>query len=181
MGVVIQTPKPTHPVDEVAAASQNLGIAIINVAVGLNVNDNHKFVEELEKQVADLKNEISTTNTQLEKLVPGFKASSIVAAAVTEKSSTASPSNSNKNIPAGFTAVPDETNIHYYPITRAEFVHGLEHVQKDFIDNGGDISTHPFWKKYNADASYKELVVSKLVKKFDDGIAKMKLMNKSAK
>lgn len=117
----------------------------------------------------------------MEKLVPGFKASSIVAAPVAEKSSTASPSNSNKNIPAGYTVVPDEANIHYYQITRAEFMHGVEHAQKDFIDNGGDISTHPFWKKMNSDASFKEEVISKFMKKFDDGIAKMKSINKSAK
>jgi hypothetical protein len=164
-----------------SSSSQPVSIAIINVAVGLNVNDNHKFVEELEKQIADLKGEISTTNTQLEKLLPGFKASSIVSAPAAEKSTTASPSNNNNNVPTGYTMVPDEKNIIYYQPTRAEYMHGIEHAQKDFTDKGGDLSTNAFWKKYNGDASFKEEFVSKLMKKFDKGIAKNREIDNSKK
>lgn len=166
-----------------SASNQPVSIANINVAVGLNVNDNQKFVEDLEKQIVDLKNEISGTNAQLEKLVPGFKASASTAGSMVsaDKSATASPSNNNKNVPAGFTAVPGEENIRYYKVTREDFMKGVEIAQKNVTDNGGDLSTHPFWKKFNNDPSFKEETISKIMKKLDNGIAQMKNVNKSAK
>jgi uncharacterized coiled-coil protein SlyX len=159
---------------------QVAGISTINVAVGLNVNDNQKFVEELEKQIVELKNEISSTNTQLEKLVPGFKASSSPVAATVTSISNASPAIYNKNVPEGFTAVPEESNIHYYQITRADVLSGAELAQKNMKDNGTDISNHVFWKKFNSDPSFKEETINKLLKKFEEQVDEKKKLNSKA-
>ncbi len=58
---------------------------------------------------------------------------------------------------------------------------GVELAQKNLIDNGGDPSTHPFWKKFNSDTSFKEETISKFMKKLDNGITQLQKINKSAR
>jgi hypothetical protein len=57
-----------------STSANAVGLQNITVAIGLNVNDNQKIIENQQNEIEELKNEIVQTNLQLEKLVPGFKA-----------------------------------------------------------------------------------------------------------
>ena len=168
-----------------SSSKQSVGITNINVAVGLNVNDNQKFVEELEKQIVNLQNEISNTNAQLEKLVPGFKAPSSTVAPVlvatnNPKSTNTAPAVPNKNIPEGFTVVPEESSIHYYQITRADIISGDNLAQSSSKIKGIDVESHPFWKKFNSDPSFKEETINKILMQFNHQVNEKKVMNSRA-
>ena len=64
-------------------AMDPLQISMVNVAVGLNVNDNQKLIDDLKNELSELKNEQAATNQQLAKLIPGFK-SNVPVGTITE-------------------------------------------------------------------------------------------------
>jgi hypothetical protein len=74
-----------------STADNAVGLNNINVAIGLNVNDNQKLIEQQQNEIDDLKNQIAQTNAQLAKLIPGFKvanATATMAAATTTSNPT---------------------------------------------------------------------------------------------
>ena len=153
-------------------------INTVNVAVGLNVNDNQKVVDELQSEVDILKNQIAETNSMLEKLVAGFKAPGSSAQPASEKNTAQVTSPTTQSINGNTLMVPDETNIVYHELTKEQILQGVELAEKLMRDKGIDIDTHPFWIKYKADPSYKENVVTKIQSKLRDGFSDSQKINK---
>ena len=151
-------------------------ISIINVAVGLNVNDNQKVVDELQAQVTDLKNQFADLNNKLEKFMlesksPGSYSDKKNLTAVT----TASPQlQSVKEVET----VSDVNNeVVYNHLTRAEILQAAEAAEKIMRESGTDINTHPFWTQYKNSPSFKEAFINKIITLTENGIAEAKMKN----
>jgi hypothetical protein len=160
------------------SASSDIQIKTVNVAVGLNVNDNQKFVEELETQVSQLKSEIVSVNTQLEKLVPGFKAPAGLVVSSTAVPNHAVAQTSTQKANSQYTVTPDESNVQYYQLTREDVMKGAELAQKHMKDLGQDIQNHAFWKKFNQDRGFQEETINKILNTYNDRVNQAKQVNK---
>ncbi len=157
-----------------SASKETYGLSRINVAVGLNVNDNSLLIENLENKVSsqsteinDLKKQISETNKMLAQLVPGF-----TPPATTYVSSPSVPvSKSNQEYSL---ITPDASNVVYHQVTRIELDKAVEVAEKLMKEKGVDISNHPFWKKMKSDPSYKAEVYTKIENAIVAGIERNK-------
>jgi len=160
-----------------SSASEPAQISIINVAVGLNVNDNQKAVDELQDQVNSLKNQIAATNSLLEKLVPGFKVPGNASQPTAQQYAATTPT-SNNPANGGPVLVPDESNVIYHELTRDEVLQAIDMAEKQMRESGIDMAKHPFWKNYKSDPSYREALINKVLKKVKDAIAEDKKVNR---
>lgn len=143
------------------SSSTNDSYSIINVAIGLNTGDVSKLVSEQNKEINDLKGQINETNTILARLVPGFKE----AAGLKEPIVIKKPVISDNHNPVEIVKL-NTSNIVYFDLTNEQVSKGLDMAQQFFIEKGGNINTHPFWKKINNDPGYKEIVMNEIKKVF---------------
>ena len=157
-------------------SSNDPGVNLINVAVGLNVNDLSGVVQQQAAELEALKKQIGQTNHLLAELVPGFKEAVgqhnpvIMTADHDTHESDALPSEEHDH---DFLTqhdvemiTPDETNIVYYVPERAEYLEWIEMARQIYLDNGGKIETHPFWNRLASDPDYVEEVIQELESKF---------------
>ncbi len=148
-----------------SGSTETTSITVINVAVGVNVNDNQKVVDQLESQVNDLKNQIAATNEKLEKILAEFK----------------SPGSTNTAKPVPVTGinpiVPDENTIIYHHLTRDEAIQSLVMAEKMMRENGVDIEKHPVWIKYKNDPAFREAIINKILTAAEKGIEDAKKIN----
>jgi len=168
-----------------SSSENEMAINTVNVAIGLNVNDNQRIIQEQQKEIDQLKNQIAQTNAQLEKLIPGFKAPA-----------TTSPVNTATYLPAGKNTAQVVTNnnlvipenievpvalgpneIHYVEATKEDFVKGFEIAEQRMRANGDMSRYGEFWKKYNSDPSYKELILNKIMIKYKQGLDAQKALD----
>jgi hypothetical protein len=154
----------------------------INVAIGLNAGDISNLVREQSKEIEALKRQNQETNTILAKLVPGFKeAAGIQMESPIKKeidhslSSHVNPIGGNDNLDI---LTPDGTNILYFEITENMILEGIDMAEAIFIENGGDINTHPFWKRMKTDPSYNTEIVSELSSKMEKAVHMHQEVNK---
>jgi hypothetical protein len=162
-----------------------MAINTINVAIGLNVNDNQRIIERQQKEIDELKNQIAQTNTQLEKLIPGFKAPASTAnvAAYIPAGKNAAQLVTNNGIPP----VPESVNIpvplganeiHYVEATREDFIKGFEIAEQKMSSNGKMAPRYEeFWKKFNSDPSFKELLVNKIMAQYKSELDAQKALD----
>ncbi|NOT49651.1 MAG: hypothetical protein HOP10_00065 [Chitinophagaceae bacterium] len=148
-----------------SGTSQSNTISIINVAVGINVNDNQKVVDELQSQVSDLKNQIAATNDKLEKFMAELKSPGSTAPGKTVPLTSVNP------------IVPDESNIIYYQFTREQAEQSLVMAEKMMRESGVDIEKHPVWIKYKSDPAFKEAIIKKMLAITEQGIEDAKKIN----
>lgn len=157
-----------------SGTSETRTITIINVAVGLNVNDNQKVVDELQSQVSDLKGQVADINSKLEKLILGS-----VAPASSDKKeipvTTAPVPTQNGN---GVVPVMDMSNdVNYYHLKREEVMEFMVSAEKKMREEGTDIEKHPFWIKYKNSAAFKDAIINKIMTIAENGIAEAKKQN----
>lgn len=135
----------------------------VNVAVGLNTNDTSHFIEKLENQILEQKNEIDELKNVLEQ--------TIVRIAALEKggviSDEAHVENGSKGVSADGRNYTVENDIIYYEITDVDIENGLELAKKSMQEEGTDTKNHFVWKKLREDSSFKNKIVNLIKKKFD--------------
>lgn len=148
-----------------SGTSDTRTINVINVAVGINVNDNQKVVDELQSQVSDLKNQIAATNDKFEKLMAELKSPGSTTPAKTVPVTSANP------------IVPDESNIIYYQLTREQVEQSLVMAEKMMRENGTDIEKHPVWIKYKNDPAFKEAIINKILAIVEKEVENAKKVN----
>ncbi len=152
----------------------DLQINLINVAVGINTNDNSKKVAILEKKLNDqdteisgLKKQIAETNTLLAKLVPGFKNASpsgVSTSAVADNTIL-------KDAPQDYSNIKTSAlSFKSYTVPREDLMKGFEIARKMMKDKGMDINKNAFWKKFDTDPGYKEQVIQMIQKKVDETV-----------
>jgi len=157
----------------------------VNVALGLNVNDNQHLIKAQQNEINELKDQIAQTNSQLEKLIPGFKSNTpapkdnIVYGPGTSKNTATiisrdAPITEIANLPA--TLAPNE--VKYVEVKREDFVKGFE-IAYDKMKATGKMEDRyqKFWDKYNSDATYRNLVLDKLMDKYTQELSAQKALD----
>ena len=162
-----------------STADNPLALSDVNVAIGLNVNDNQKLIEQQQSEIEELKNQIAATNNQLEKLIPGFKAPGTKNVATTAQYKVAgsrntaqliTPNNSPSILPnLGYPKLA-ANEVHYLEVSRPDFEQGFVIAEEKMKVNGDNVKYEKFWKKFKSDPSYKEFILSKLMKKYNDEV-----------
>lgn len=155
------------------AATGSAQIHTINVAVGLNVNDNQKVVNELQEEVNSLKNQIAETNRKLDKLLSGNFAPAASAQSANEQiNSPIADDFRQANVP-----VPDASNVTYHELTTDEISAAADMAEKLSREKGIDVEGNVFWKKFKNDPEYKASIIKKIQDKVHTGIEEAKKMN----
>lgn len=160
------------------AWSSATGIAqinTINVAVGLNVNDNQKVVNDLQDELSSLKSQVAETNRMLAKLIPGFTAPNGPARQSLAQNNSVLPD--NRPFSQNDVIVPDGSNVDYHHLTRDEILQAVAMAEKQLRDKGIDVDNSTFWKQFKNDPAYKESIMNKIMDKVEAGIADAKKMN----
>ncbi|MBK9678528.1 MAG: hypothetical protein IPO69_06595 [Saprospiraceae bacterium] len=150
-----------------STAEDALKMNLVTVAVGLNVNDNQKLVDDLKLEIATLKNEMNSSYSQLAKLVPGF-----VPPASAVSASLTSPSTTTISNPG---SGGDIVDIPYAEVKREDILKGFEMAKNIMIEKKINIEDHPFWKKFNTEPEYKEMLIVSLQKKYNAALKQAKM------
>ncbi len=151
------------------SSSASDGASMVNVAIGLNTGDISKVVAEQSKEISELKSQISEINNTLAKLASGIKEPAAVVKADNGVKTPVFNPNTKDQHPVDFIK-QDASTIVYFDITTEQTTTMLEMAQKLFVEKGGDVNTHPFWKKINADPGYKEVIMNEIKKTFRNGM-----------
>ena len=169
-----------------SASDKALSINTVNVAIGLNVNDNQKMIEKQQSEIIELKSQIAQTNTQLEKLIPGFKAPMNSATVPVAKYMPTGTRNTYQPAPTDNSSAlstldypiklgPNE--VHYVEITRQDFEKGFEIAENKMKGNGDITKYEKFWKRYHAEPDYKAFILNRLMTKYKEELAAHKALD----
>jgi len=158
--------------------SQNEVFGQVNTAIGLNTGDISKVVVEQSKEISDLKSKMNETNVLLAKLVPGFKeAAGIKDVNVKTIPNLVRPTDVHDNHQGVVTATPGD--IVYFEVSNDQLNAMFAMAEKIFLENGGDVNAHPFWKKMKTEPGFKESTMQQVASKFKAAIHTHKDINKA--
>ena len=169
-----------------STADNALGLSNVMVAIGLNVNDNQKLIEAQQNEIEELKNQIAATNSQLEKLLPGFKAPgnklpvNAVKYRMTGSKNTAqliTPDNSPMPLPnLGYPKL-SANEVRYVEISKQDIEQGFNVADEKMNANGNNVKYEKFWKKFKTEPGYKEFIINKLMKRYNEELATQKALD----
>lgn len=148
--------------------SKSDGYGQVNVAIGLNSGEISRVVTKQNKEIVELKSKIKETNSILAKLVPGFaKEARLTAEEIGGPiASNVVPVVPSANVDNHTATHSTAGNIVYFEITRDQELAMFAMAEKLFVENGGDVNTHPFWSKMKTDPSYRESMMVQVQNKF---------------
>jgi hypothetical protein len=162
------------------SADNIFGFNMINVAVGLNTNDNNPILEKLETQVKEQAIVINTLKNQFEMLISRVDA--------LEKGKT------GIQYTEDYEGLPKKGEINgrkyeilnteigeliYWKLTIEEFDKALEIAEKTLLDDGFNLENNEFWKGLKTDPNFKNILFNKLEKKLDKQFHYHKELNKT--
>ncbi|GAA3589330.1 hypothetical protein Q4Q39_14600 [Flavivirga amylovorans] len=157
-------------------SNNSLGFNLVNVAVGLNRNDNNIIVERLAQKVEaqaveiqDLKKQITAIHEMLSN--PG-NANALVSKTSHEHQSHTEHETSTDDDhydDRKYEIIDtDEGEIVYWEVTREDFEKGLKMAEEQMRIDGVDIENNFLWKKLKNDSAYKERLLTQLKSKLDN-------------
>lgn len=142
------------------SSESQYGFKLINVAVGINNNDNTVVIERLEKQVSEqakelneLKMLLTETINRLNNLENGNSK--------TDATIVSAEDNHNDNLETSFTG-----DIVYYKVTDEDIEKALQMVEDKLIEDGVDIKKHIF-NKVKTDPLFKQKLIQKMKERVD--------------
>ncbi|MEL0456980.1 hypothetical protein WJN01_12140 [Flavobacteriaceae bacterium SZ-1-7] len=146
-------------------SSKTFGFNLVNVAVGLNKNDNNSIVIQLEQKVKEQAEEINELKSQIDEI------HNILSNLKQGKSF------SNQNLDElvinnfdgrDYEVVDtDHGKIVYWEVTKDDFEKGLAMAQEQMSANGVDVENHVLWKKINEDPAFKNMLFNKIKTRLD--------------
>lgn len=167
-----------------STAENPLGISTVNVAIGLNVNDNQKLVEKQQTEINELKSEIDKINAKLDKLING------------NTTIAATPVPNAHYIPTGKNAaqlIVDDNSmatssviqpvkigpnqIVYYQVTKEDFIRSFDFAQQSMKTSGEADKYEKFWSQYNADPEFKDKIINRIMTKYNEKLAAQKTLD----
>ena len=151
-------------------------VNIVNVAVGLNYHEMAGHLQKQEKEIQDLKSEISGMRKQREELdivladlVPGFEESM---ASISNHTKAEIAGNDNRPI-----RQPNELLVHaqaddivYYEVTDDEISDMIRMAKKIFLESGEKTEDHPFWSKMENEPEYEQEIRNLMKSKFEKAV-----------
>lgn len=152
-----------------SGSSNTYGITTINVAVGLNVNDNQKVVDQLQTEVNALKDQLADMNGKLDRILSGNTAPASSAATALTSASTH----------RGDILEPADADVIYHQLTQEEVIAAADQAKQQAAAEGIDVNTNAFWVSYTNDPAFKDALVAKILEKVDAGIANARVVNRS--
>lgn len=158
------------------------GFNMVNVAVGLNANDNNPIIQQLEQKVNTQTTEISELKNQLAEVIK--RIGQLETGANQNMSSVDSETTKTENYSERKYEIldtPHGAEIIYFELTRDDVLAGITLAEKQMKDKGIDIENHEFWKQLNSNPSYKENFINKLLEEFDAVMHYHKEIDKNAK
>lgn len=156
-----------------------MGFNMINVAVGLNTNDNNLIVERLEHKVATQQNEISNLKNQMANIL--IKISELQNDSSAQNTNTEAKGLASNDGRKYEIINTDHGDIIYFELTKNDVYAGLELAERQMIESGIDINNNKFWKKIKTDTNFKEEFVNKIMAKFDKQMHYHKNLDKRTK
>jgi hypothetical protein len=165
-----------------SVAENPLAISSVNVAIGLNVNDNQKLVEKQQAEINDLKSEIAKINAKLDQIIDGTTNATTapnVRYVATGKNVAQMVTNDN--------AVTTSSVLHpikigpnkivYYEVTKQDFMKGFD-ITLENIKASGEIKKYEkFWDLYNADPQFKDKIITRLMTKYNEQLMAQKALD----
>lgn len=135
------------------SSENSFSVNSINVAVGLNVNDNSGDVTKLESNVDALKTKLTERNARLEKLVSGFKSFHPISPLADGKNNANTPNNSS---------ISSSDHIVYFEVSREEIERGVDLAEKQIHDCGKNIEDIPGFNKFKSDPTFRSKLIDQI-------------------
>lgn len=142
------------------SSSESNGINSINVAVGLNVNDNISVIQGLENDVDKLRNTISLREERLQKAIPGYK--------------TLTASN-GISVNAGPARNTDSYT--YFQVSKSEVEQGVDLFLERLNSMDEKIQQIPVFKKMKNNSSFREELIREIQDEINSQLLKSKQIN----
>jgi hypothetical protein len=140
-------------------SKSDIGLSLITIAVGININDNHLVIENLKRSISEMKNQLASTDRLLSSMVPGYQSRF---SAPEKQSDPSNPFNYNIN-------VPNENTIVYTEISKTQVAISVDLVLTE-MEKSANKTDQIFLTRLKENPSMKETIVnqtySKLLKNF---------------
>jgi len=176
----------TEQIDKIVGVAWSIndvstGFNMVNVAVGLNANDNNPIIQKFEQklnnqseEISELKKQLADVINRIGKMESGANQDVINSSSETED--TVSYSERKYEIVDTHGA-----EVIYFELTREDVIVGIELAEKQMKDKGVDVENHEFWKQLNSNPAYKEDFINKLLEEFGTTMHYHKEIDKHAK
>jgi hypothetical protein len=167
-----------------SVAENPLAISTVNVAIGLNVNDNQKLVENQQAEINDLKSEIALINAKLDKIINGN--TTTIAPIATTSHYVATGKNAAQIVPDNNSLATSSVvqpikigpnQIVYYQVTKQDFVAGFDVALDIMKANGEDNKYKKFWDLYGSDPEFKDKIMTRLMTKYNEQLTTQKALD----
>ena len=167
-----------------STAENPLAISTVNVAIGLNVNDNQKLVENQQTEINDLKSEIAKINAKLDQIINGNTAVDVAKAPaaryIPAGKNAAQLVTENNSVATSSVVQPIKigpNQIVHYEVTKEDFIRGFDTLQQDMKNSGETDKYEKFWSHYNADPEFKNKIVNRIIIKYNEQLAAQKALD----
>ncbi|SHH35621.1 hypothetical protein [Winogradskyella jejuensis] len=149
--------------------NQAISKSMINVAVGINKNDNNPIIKKLENKISIQSQEITELKTQIAdiyKALNDIKNGKPLNALNEDESYNELPINNYYNRKYEV-AQAEYGEIVYWEITKEDIQKAFDMARKQMVLNGVDVENNYFWNKIDNDPAYKETLITELIDKLD--------------
>ena len=165
-------------------AENPLAISTVNVAIGLNVNDNQKLVENQQAEIEGLKSEIAQINAKLDKIINGNTLTNVPilpnARYVATGKNAAQLVNDDNSMATSSVIQPIKIGLNqivYYEVTKQDFIKGFD-VALDILKANGESDKYKkFWDLYSADTQFKDKIITRIMTKYNEQLAAQKALD----
>ena len=167
------------------SVSENpLAISTVNVAIGLNVNDNQKLVEKQQAEINDLKSEIDKINAKLDAIINGN--TTIIAPVATSLRYVTTGKNAaqivtdNNSLATSSVIQPVKigpNQVVHYQVTKQDFINGFDATLNMMKTNGETDKYKKFLDLYNSDPEFKDKIITRLMTKYNEQLAAQKTLD----
>jgi hypothetical protein len=141
------------------------GISMVNVAIGLNRNDMADVLQKQQAEINELKLQGQQTNNLLAKLVPGFKEAAGIKGDVVVSTTQPVTTGASETHLASNMITPEPGTIIYHGVTDDQIEEMFVMAEKVFLEAGGKVNEHPFWKKIKSESGYKASITNQVKEK----------------
>jgi hypothetical protein len=146
--------------------NQENGTAYVNTAIGLNTNDLADIVQQQDTKIKQLESQMTRTNAILADLVPGFAEKANISTSHDGHDHPAQEEAQQPIHAKDLFVEPTADQIVYIEIEKgqleASFAYAKKITKEAYEKHGLSLNDHPFWKRIDAEAGYKDEVLEKI-------------------